>query len=212
MNIIIVLIFIAWIYMLWVLKRAKLSFWRFLLGSVGLFIFQMIWLQPVLTEPLTKAVTVVVGKIGEITGMFDAYQQYSILFIPKSTAAVSLFVDFECSGVIEIMAYLALLWFFDVYDTLEKAILTIAGILAIFLFNVIRIFSICVMIYIWGNDIFYFAHAIFGRIVFYVLSISLYFYVFTKAQIIRQKIGSFKYVVEKAEEESLEEGEQEADD
>lgn len=209
MDLIIVLIFVVWIYILWVLKRAKLSFWRFLLGSVGMFIFQMIWLQPIITEPLTKAVTVVVGKIGEITGMFDAYQQYSILFIPKATAAVSLYVDFECSGVIEIMAYLALLWFFDVYDTLEKGILTVAGILAIFLFNVIRIFAICVMIYIWGNDIFYFAHAIFGRIVFYVLSISLYFYVFTKAQIIRQKIGSFKYVVEKEEEVPEEEGEQE---
>ncbi|MBE5950264.1 MAG: exosortase family protein XrtG [Lachnospiraceae bacterium] len=209
MSILVGLIFIVWIYILWVLKRAKLSFWRFLLGSVGLFVFQMIWLQPLMTEPLTKAVTVVVGQLGELTGMFDAYQQYSILFIPKSTAAVSLFVDFECSGVIEIMAYLSLLWFFDVYDAIEKVILTVAGIVAIFLFNVIRIFSICTMIYFFGNNVFYFAHAIFGRIVFYVLSISLYFYIFTKAQIVRQKIGSFKYVTEKETEEATGEGETE---
>lgn len=153
----------------------------------------MIWLQPIVTTPLTKLVALVAGELGELTGTYASYYQYSMLFIPKSTAAVSLYVDLECSGVIEMMAFLALLSFFEVYNIYEKVIVGILGILGIFAANVLRIFIICLMIYKWGNGIYYFAHAIFGRIIFYVFSIALYFYVFTKSQIVRQKIGNFSY-------------------
>lgn len=37
------------------------------------------------------------------------------------------------------------------------------------------------------------AHTIVGRIIFYGFTIVLYFYVFTKGQIRRQKIGKFNY-------------------
>lgn len=185
--------FIVWIYFLWVLKRAQLRFQRFVLGSVGLFIFMMLVIQPVVTEPLTKIIALSAGQLGEITGLYDSYYQYSMLFIPKSTAAVSLYIDYECSGVIEIMAFTSLLWFFNVYKVHEKVILTFVGVFAISIFNIIRIFVICLMIYMWGNDMFYFAHSIFGRIVFYALSVALYFYVFTRGQIKRQKVGSFNY-------------------
>lgn len=193
MNLIVLLCFFVWLYLLWVCNRAKLTFWRFLLGSVGLFVFMMIWVQPLITVHLTRIVAAVAGEIGEWTGMYDSYYQYSMLFIPKSTAAVSLYIDYECSGVIEILAFLSLLWFFNVYSRYEKIVVSVLGILGIFAANILRIFVICTMIYIWGNNIFYFAHSIFGRMVFYAFSVMLYFYVFTKPQIIRQKVGNFSY-------------------
>lgn len=202
MNIIAIICFIVWLYVLWTCHRAELKFFKFVIGSVGLFVFMMIWIQPIITEPLTKVVAVTAGQIGNLTGMYDSYYQYSMLFIPKSTAAVSLYIDYECSGVIEIMAFLSMLLFFDVYSKYEKVVVSVIGILYIFFANVIRIFVICTMIFIWGNNIYYFAHAIFGRMVFYALSVVLYFYVFTKAQVIRQKVGNFHYRdLEKEEEE-----------
>lgn len=207
--------FIIWLYVLWTCHRGKLKFFKFVIGSVGIFVFLMIWVQPVVTVPLTKLVAMVSGEIGELTGMYDSYYQYSMLFIPKSTAAVSLYVDLECSGVIEMMAFLSLLWFFEVYNTYEKIIVSILGVLGIFLANVLRIFIICAMIYKWGSGIFYFAHSIFARIIFYLFSIALYFYVFTKSQIVRQKIGNFSYGdqkekqgKEKSSEEQMEKKEQ----
>lgn len=193
MRVIALICFLVWLYVLWTCHRGRLKFFEFIIGSVGLFVFMMIWVQPIITAPLTKLVAMVAGELGEITGMYDSYYQYSMLFIPKSTAAVSLYVDLECSGVIETMAFLSLLWFFRVYNVYEKIVVSILGILGIFAANVIRIFCICTMIYIWGNDIFYFAHSIFGRMVFYAFSISLYFYVFTKAHIVRQRVGNFSY-------------------
>src|SRR5574344_1621029 len=192
---------LLWVYLLWVLKRAGLNFYRYLLGSVGLFVFFMILFRPVVMVPLTKSVAYVAGKFGEWTGLYDSYYKNSMLFIPKHTAAVSLYIDFECSGVIEIAAYLSLLWFYNIYKRNEKILLSLFGIVYIFIANVIRIYVICVCIYIGGNDMYYFAHGILGRLIFYALSIILYFYVFTKSQIVRQKVGGFSF---DAEEQKIE--------
>jgi exosortase family protein XrtG len=91
------------------------------------------------------------------------------------------------------MAFLALLWFFQVYEVHEKVVVSIAGSLAIFVSNVLRIFLICLLIRIFGKDIYFLAHTVIGRIFFYACSVLLYFYVFTKPQIIRQKVGAFHY-------------------
>jgi exosortase family protein XrtG len=153
----------------------------------------MFWVQPLVTVPLSMAVTAVAGVLGDFTGMYDSYYQYMILFIPKDTTSVSLAIDYECSGVIEIMAFSCMLWFFPLYNTIEKLIVNGVGIAVIFLANVLRIFVICTLIYFYGNEIFYFAHTIFGRIIFYFISIVLYFYVFTRSHVLRQKVGNFNY-------------------
>jgi len=184
---------LAWSYAIYVLWRAKLTFFRFLIGSVGMFILMMILLQPILTVPLSKGVAAVTGLIGEWTGAFYSYYQYSLVFIRHGADSISLYVDYECSGIIEIFAFSSLLWFFPLYSTVEKLVVNIVGILWIFLSNIIRMTSICLLVYFFGNSIFFFAHAIFGRIIFYLLSIILFFYVFTRAQIMKQRVGKFRY-------------------
>jgi exosortase family protein XrtG len=154
-----------------------------------------IFIQPALTEILKQIVTSVVGIIGKATGICEAYYEYSILFIPKQSAlsSLSLYIDYECSGVIEMMAFVSLLAFFQVYDIGQRVIVSIIGCVSIFFFNVIRIVVICAIIYQYGSDSYYIAHTVIGRIVFYVLSILLYYYVFTKRQITKQKVGGFNY-------------------
>jgi exosortase/archaeosortase len=52
---------------------------------------------------------------------------------------------------------------------------------------------ICVVIYKFGSGSYYFAHTILGRIIFYTFTVILYYYVFTRQQIIKQKVGGFQY-------------------
>lgn len=193
MNYFAIILFVIWLYVLSVLRRGKLAFWHFLVGSVGMFVFLMIWIQPIITVPLAKIVAAVSGILGDLTGLYDSYFLYGILFINNKKGAISLYIDYECSGVIEIMAFSSLLWFYSVYQLHEKIIVNIAGFFAIFFANVMRIFIICVLIYFYGNDIYFLAHTIFGRLFFYACSVLLYFYVFTKSQIIRQKVGKVSY-------------------
>lgn len=193
MSWLVVILLIIWIYVLFTMKRADMGVWYFLFGSVGFFIFAMILLEPIIVVPLQKAVSAVAGLLGEMTGVYDSYFQQGVLFIESGKESLSLYIDFECSGVIEILAFLALLWFFPVYQVYERLVVSIIGIFTIFVTNVLRIFLICLLIYGFGNDMYFLAHTVFGRIFFYACTIILYFYVFTKPQIIRQKVGGFHY-------------------
>ncbi|PJI09517.1 MULTISPECIES: exosortase family protein XrtG [Clostridium] len=193
MKIILIILFIIWVYIVSVLMRAKLYFFKFLIGSVGAFFFLLVFLQQYVIGVLTTSLTAVCGVIGDLTGYFKAYYEYALIFISTADSSVSMYIDYECSGVIEIFAFAALLWFFPLYNVLEKIMYNIIGVLWIFMANVLRVLIICVIVHHYGDSMFYFAHTIFGRIVFYVLSIILYFYVFTKSQIKRQKVGNVSY-------------------
>jgi exosortase family protein XrtG len=185
--------FIVWLYVVYALHRAELFFFKFLVGSVGMFFFLMMFIQPIILHPLSMAVTAVTGIPGDLFGFYDSYYRHVTLFIPKDTISVSMIIDYECSGIVEIMAFSSLLWFYPLYNNLEKLVIDTVGIALIFLVNVLRLFLIAVLIYYYGNEVFYFAHTLFGRVIFYIFSITLYFYVFTRPHIIRQKVGVFKY-------------------
>lgn len=188
-----IIIIAVWLYILSVFKRCRLSFWHFIWGSFGLFIFMMIYLRPVLTMPLAQVVAAVSGLFGSITGMFSSYFKYGIILIDTMNGSISLIIDFECSGILEIMAFLSLLVFFDVYRPMEKLAVGVAGTLYIILANALRIIVICTIIHFFGVSAYHVAHTFIGRIVFYVLSVLLYFFVFTKTQVIRQRLGGFNY-------------------
>lgn len=193
MLIFIIITFILWVYLLSVLSRSELHFFKFLIGAVGFFFFGMYFLTPIFLKPVANAVAAVAGILGDITGYFKAFYEYSLIFVSRSSSFISFYIDYECSGIIEILAFSSLLWFFPLYDISEKIALTLLGMAWIFFANVLRIFVICILIYYFGNNVFYFAHTVFGRILFYVLSVVMYFYVFTKAHVIRQKVGQFRY-------------------
>ena len=162
-------------------------------GSLGLFVIMMITVQPVLTMPLARCVAALAGVVGNITGTFIAYLKYGIIFISSGLTSVTLRIDFECSGIIEIMAFISLLAFFNVYNFSEKVMVGIGGFCYIMVCNALRIVMICLSVYFFGMDAYYIVHTFVGRIFFYVLSVYLYFYVFTKPQIIKMKVGNFAY-------------------
>lgn len=195
MNFLVLGAIVLWVYLLSVFKRGNLDFFRYITGSIGVFVFMMVCVQPYITEPLVSLVTSVAGVFGRLTGVFEAYRDYSVLFVENQVTmeSISLYLDYECSGVIEMLVFLSLLVFFGVYEVWQRVVIGILGCIAIFFSNVARIFIICLVIKIGGNDVYYFAHTIVGRIFFYVLAILLYYYVFTYAQIKRQKVGGFSY-------------------
>lgn len=184
---------VVWLYLLSVLKRCKLQAWHFLLGCMGMFAFMMVFVRPAMTQPLAQCVAAISGLFGKLTGMYAAYFKYGIIFIRNAAMAITLQIDFECSGIMEIMVFLSLLCFFDVYSRSEKVFVGILGTLGIIMANVVRIIVICVMIYLGGTKVYFIAHAIVGRLLFYVLSVLLYFYVFTKPQVVRIRVGKFTY-------------------
>lgn len=191
--VIIVLLSVLWAYGLSIFKRRKQAFFYFITGSTGIFVLCFAVLEPVLTVPLARLVCYLTGAVGRLTGAFAAYASYGILFIENADGPVSLYVDFECAGVVEILVFLSLLVFFQAYRWYEKLWIGALGCMGIMAANVLRLTIICIMIHLKGNEIYYLAHTIVGRFVFYVLAIMLYFYVFTRRQIRQQRVGEFQY-------------------
>lgn len=193
MSVFIIFCILLWCYILTVFHRGKLYYFKFIWGSVGLFITLMILVQPVATEVLTVLVSSAAGIVGKFTGLYESYHEYGVLFIVNNSSSISLYIDYECSGVIEMMAFVSMLAFFQVYDISQRIIISIIGCVTIFCANVMRIFIICLIIYYFGNNAYYFAHTIIGRIFFYGASVAMYYYVFTKSQVMKQKVGGFQY-------------------
>lgn len=184
---------VAWLFVLRVLNRADLKAWHFVVGAIGLFLIMMVWLQPVVTQPLAQIVTAIAGLIGNATGTFEAYFKYGIIFVPTDTSSITLQIDMECSGVIETMAFVALLAFFRVYTPYERIGIGAAGVALLILANVLRIVVICEIVHFCGVDAYSVAHTWIGRLLFYGITVALYFYVFTKPQIRSMKVGDVGY-------------------
>ena len=184
---------LVWLYLLSVLKRGQLHFWRFVVGSMGTFLILMGSLQDWLTEPLARMVAALAGIVGTLTGGYTAYFKYGIIFITSQTQSMTLLIDYECSGIIEIIAFLSLLMFFEVYSRYEKVIISLIGIVYLMAANALRITLICFSVHFFGVPAYYIVHSFVGRILFYTLSVLLYFYVFTKPQVIHMKVGNFSY-------------------
>ena len=188
-----VLAIALWIGLLEILRRAGLKFWRYLAGSCGAFLILMIIVRPFITVPLARLVTAIAGVFGKLSGYFQAYFRYGVIFIDSAKGAITVNIDLECSGVIEISAFLSLLFLFSVYNIPERIYIGVIGTLYTILTNALRITVICLVIHFFGTEYYYFAHTLIGRIIFYVLQVVLYFYVFTRPQIKRTKTGGFSY-------------------
>ena len=195
---------LLWIWLLGVLRKAGLKFWRYLLGSCGLFILLMILVRPWLVLPLARLVAAIAGIFGKVTGFYQAYYRYGVIFIESVKGAITVNIDLECSGFIEISAFISLLALYGIYNVPERIYVAAIGTLYTLLTNALRIAVSCTMIHFLGTDYYYVAHTIVGRIVFYVLQVILYFFVFTKPHVLKMRTGDFGY--NKKEESGLKKG------
>ncbi len=182
-----------WLWLLHVLHKAGLRFWRYLLGACGLFLIFMILIRPWAVLPLARLVAAVAGIFGKVTEYYQAYFRYGVIFIDSFQGSITVNIDMECSGIIEIAAFLSLLTFYQVYNVPERIYVGIIGTLYTLLSNALRISVICTMIHFLGTDYYYIAHTVVGRIIFYVLQVILYFFVFTKPHVLKMKTGDFGY-------------------
>lgn len=183
---------ILWIYLLSIFKRNGLGFYYFLFGSVGTFVFLLIGFLDKLIEPLSQLVAYLVGLFNKIIPGIQTFSQHKLIFL-ETDIPISLYIDFECSGILEIFAFISLVCFFASYNLLNKIAIVFSGTVYIIFANVLRILSIILIINTFGSEYYYIAHTIIGRLVFYILTITLYFKIFTKHQIVNQKVGNFNY-------------------
>jgi exosortase family protein XrtG len=182
-----------WAYLLSVFHRAGTRAWKFIWGSCGLFLILMVYLREYIAPVLAHMVTAAVGIPGNLTGIYTAYFDFSSVYVETALGGVLLQIDIECSGVIEVFVFLSLLVFFQVYSARERFLYGVAGTAYLMGANAVRVLFICVGVHQFGYGSYNLMHSYLGRILFYGLSVLLYYYTFTRPQILSMRVGKFNY-------------------
>lgn len=192
MNTYIIIGTVVWLYALSILKRARLSAFHFMVGSGGLFFILIALSDPYWIWFFTHAVINGVKWLGDITGWSSVMSNYGMVAIHNATNPVTMSIDYECSGIIETTALISLIVFLPLYNRYERVFFCVWGTLWIYVANEIRLMTVIVIVHFGGGDLFFLAHSVIGRIVFYVLVIILYYQVFTFSQMSHSLYLSFR--------------------
>ncbi|MGL5353116.1 MAG: exosortase family protein XrtG, partial [Clostridium sp.] len=120
---------------------------------------------------------------------FEVYAENTMLLIDAKNGMISMLINYECSGIIEMLVYSSLVMFFPFVKFRGKISALLWGNVYIIACNIIRMLSIIYLVRFKGIGAYNIAHTIIGRIIFFIMIIFLYYKVFTKNQLTNQKVG-----------------------
>lgn len=184
----------AWLYVLSVLKRIGWSAAYVVLGVVGTFFIIISLANNNVISFLMRLNTSGAGVVGMLTGFYTVAPTLGIIHIVSGQSAINLFITYECSALIELAAYIALVLFFPFFKNLQQRLKLLGfGVIYLLLADMLRLTVTALIIHFLGLPSLIWAHVIVGRLIFYVLTIILYFYVFTRSQVLHIKIGRFDF-------------------
>ena len=102
------------------------------------------------------------------------------LAIPNHTGWAVFDIGIECSAIIEMAAAVGLIGFYPAFSHRRKIITAIIGVTATYTINLFRILLIASIINAMGTSWVFSAHAVFGRVFFFVGTVVLYWYLLTR--------------------------------
>lgn len=188
-EIIFFLIIFLYISSLILLNSLKLTFFSFFIGSVGFFSICIRYFLTYIDKVVCGANERILNFFSNIFGYFEVLKNYSMVGINTKEGIVSMIINYECSGTIELMVFISLIIFFPFGGKILRFFSLVLGCIYIFVANIIRILLIIFITVSYGEDYFYIAHTFFARILFFILVVVLYYFVFSKVQLRYQKVG-----------------------
>jgi len=105
------------------------------------------------------------------------------LAIPNHTGWAVFDIGIECSALLETFAFAGLVGFYPAFAAGRKATTIAVGMAATWVINLLRILLIVAIINALGTSWVFPAHAVFGRIFFFVATVALYWYLVTRPTI-----------------------------
>lgn len=192
---IIIFLFILgiWVFTVVFFRSLKMDFFKFIAGSIGLFAITIIFFREPLETILVDSLSYILQSIGQATKSFKVIPEYAIVLMEgRNGGILNMSITYQCSGVIELLVFSSLALFFPFISYLRKIYVLVFGNLFLFICNVIRILFIIFVVRIVGVDAFEFTHMVLGRILFFGLTVILYYKVFTVNQLKKQRVGEVR--------------------
>lgn len=127
--------------------------------------------------------------LANIFGIPSQALSFGRLQLPMKNGWSILQVGIECSAVLEMSALAALIIFYPAFSRTQKIIKIIFGLAATYIINIFRMLIIVAITYFWGVNFVFIAHAVVGRLFFFILIIVLYWFLITKPTV--RSVGAF---------------------
>lgn len=150
----------------------------FLLVFAGTRLFPLERLLEVATAYSTHAIS---QWVGIPTRVFEAAPGNILVWvIVQEPGWTVVRVDLECSGLLEMAVLSGLLLFYPAWSAGRRLWLTLAGWLATFVSNVVRVLAIILILHALGKRSIFVAHTIVGRLIFFALAAAFYWAILTR--------------------------------
>lgn len=132
-------------------------------------------------------VTVLAGLLGIGLRVVDM----TGLAIPTHSGWAVFDIGLECSAILEMSAAFGLVMFYPAFSLVRRVALAVTGLVATYVINIGRILLIVAIINAMGTGWVFAAHAVFGRLFFFALTVILYWFLLTRPTIgfTRKRVG-----------------------
>lgn len=175
---------IAWAlltFLLWRMRRWLLFYVTGAFGFILLVLFTAVILNwDTFLEAIQAAqVAAMAARVGIPVSVMGA----TGLAIPNHTGWAVFDIGIECSALLEMSAVIALTVFYPAFSPRRKALTASVGMGVTYVINLLRVLLIVAIINAFGTGWVFAAHAVFGRVFFFIGTVALYWYVITRPTI-----------------------------
>lgn len=168
------------IYMFLILRKNKFYTFAFLVGSIGFFSIGIIFFRDYLEAIIVFVQLKIIYLFRYIFTDLNIYMESSSIVFRSGNFFKTIVLNYECSGLIEILVYSSVILFYPIKNNFEKIKKLLIGIAVIIFANIIRIFLMISFVGFIDFKLYDLAHLFIGRIIFYIIIIALYYNVLTK--------------------------------
>lgn len=153
----------------------------YLVGGLGLILVALFWASAFgLDTALEAAEAKQTVGLASVLGIALSLLGKTGLAIPNHTGWAVFDVGIECSALLEMSAMIGLVAFYPAFSAKRKVTTAIAGAGVTYLVNLARIMLIVVLINAFGTSWVFAAHAVFGRMLFFIGTVLLYWWLITR--------------------------------
>lgn len=180
-----VLFLVVWVAVVAFLRYARVWLFYFIAGAVGFTLTVVYLVRGTAIEYGLESLTALhvhhlANFVGIPTRIFaSAKEILLVMIISQDVGWTSMTIDIECSGLLELTVFTGLLFFFPKMPIWRKLVVGALGIIATYIFNLLRVMAIASVLHWGGKDSIFIAHTIVGRGFFFFCIVAVYWFAFT---------------------------------
>ena len=181
-----IIIFPIWLTLVLVFRRHRQWLFYYLAGAFGMtiqlvFLAEYFGLDQLLVNVASFHVNLISKNIFHIPMELMSNGRFQLMLTNGGSSILKLGI--ECSAILESSIILSLILFYPLFNSSQKILRAIFGLVVTYVINILRLMIIVLMAYKFGPDYIFLAHAGVARVFFFIFELLLYWYIMTKPSV-----------------------------